>query len=75
MININPTSITGGPNNNGYWLFDISRYKAQPGYIYLFLNISQTGSKPIIWCGRLVISPSGSTALYPDNVNNATVNY
>ena len=64
VISITPTSGSGGPYGNGYWLIDIQNYVNQSGFSYLFLNVS-VPSIPLAWCGRIVIA-NGSMSTYVD---------
>ena len=73
-ITLAPTSTTGGPYGNGYWLINIGQYTALSGFTYLFLNLSQP-LVPIFWQGRVVISSGGSMNTYADVGYNVQLAY
>ena len=74
VITIYPTSTSGGPYGNGYWLINVSNYTSQSGFTYLFLNIS-VPVVPIYWLGRVAISSGGSASYYPDMSYNVQLSF
>jgi len=74
VITIAPTSTSGGPYGNGYWLINVSNYTSQSGFSYLHLNIS-VPIVPIYWLGRVAISSGGSASYYPDMSYNVQLSF
>ena len=74
VITIYPTSTSGGPYGNGYWLINVSNYTSQSGFTYLFFNIS-VPVVPIYWLGRVAISSGGSASYYPDMAYNVQLSF